>query len=132
MAANRLELLGVSFDCHKFLSVLALLPLPMAGLGTLVFILPVIVGIAGAVCLLSFSSLRPFAKYAVLVPLLGASGAWVGLDFGIRWAGPDLNAYFNGLSQNRFSADFRIATAFLGGGVIGIVLAIILMRFLSK
>ncbi len=56
----------------------------MPGIGFVIFVLPVLVGFAAGLGMLLFPKLRRFAAYAILVPPLGAIGAWKGCDIAVN------------------------------------------------
>lgn len=54
----------------------------MAGLGFVLFILPVLAGIVIAAFLFFVRRVRFLASYSVCIPLFGALGGWIGMDAG--------------------------------------------------
>ena len=87
----------------------------MAGLGFVVFILPVLAGIVIAVLLLLVDRVRFLASYSVCIPLFGALGGWIGV-----FAGAYLSrGYMYGTSHSWLSAH-AFVLAFIVGYCLGI------------
>ena len=87
----------------------------MAGLGFVLFILPVLAGIVIAAFLLLVDRVRFLASYSVFIPLFGASGGWIGLDAGSYLS----RGYLYGTSHSWLSAH-AFVLAFLMGYCLGI------------
>jgi hypothetical protein len=104
----------------------------MAGLGFLLFVFPALLGGFLAVFLSIFRRGRPFAPYALFVPLLGVVGAWKGLNAGFAWADPYLQSYMYGLSHSRMPADIRIFSGLLLGGIVGIATGALIGRGFNR
>jgi hypothetical protein len=85
----------------------------MAGLGFVLFILPVLAGIMIAAFLFSVRRVRFLASYSVCIPLFGALGGWIGMDAGVYLS----RGYMYGTSQSWLSAHAFVLAFLIGYGV---------------
>jgi hypothetical protein len=87
----------------------------MAGIGFVLFILPVLVGTVIAASLFFVRPVRFLASYSGCIPLFGSLGGWVGLGAGVHLS----RGYMYGTSQSWLSAH-AVVLAFLLGMFFGI------------
>ena len=87
----------------------------MAGLGFVLFILPVLAGVVVAALLLLMDRVRFLASFSLCIPLFGATGGWTGLNAGSRLS----QGYVLGTSHSWLSAH-AFFLAFVIGYCLGI------------
>lgn len=92
----------------------------MAGIGFVLFILPVLAGLVIAALLLLVDRVRFLASYSVCIPLFGALGGWIGLHAGAYLS----RGYLYGTSDSWLSAH-AFVLAFLMGYCLGISVGVL-------
>jgi Na+/H+-translocating membrane pyrophosphatase len=92
----------------------------MAGLGFVFFVLPPIVGMIVGILLFFVRRLQFLVAYVMCIPLLGATGGWIGLNSGVVLS----HRYIYGSSTSWFSAHIYVV-AFTAGYVFGMTVGAI-------